>query len=207
MVGQDFRTGSEGLTLLEMVIALFLTGLLSLIAFASLNLSLRAVSRGQMEAETLQRLRISQSSLERSIGSAVPSITVDKKRTYYFEGYPLDLRFITTVPLAAHNLGGLYYLRVYVPFDKSGQPLTVEQSKLIDWTDKLADPEVREVLIPNASAFRFSYGIGGQSWETWKGSEREGLPEWVKVHITVAGHPPQAWFIPINTAKEKESGR
>jgi len=105
-VVQDFRTGSEGLTLLEMVIALFLTGLLSLVAFASLNLSLRAVSRGQTEAEILQRLRITQSILERSLGSAVPWITVDRKRTYYFEGNPEDLRFMTTVPLAAHDLGG-----------------------------------------------------------------------------------------------------
>lgn len=200
---QDLHKGSEGLTLLEMLIALFLTGLLSLVAFASLNLSLRAVNRGQTEAETLQRLRISQSSLERSISSAVPWITVDKKRTHYFEGRPEDLRFITTVPLAAHNLGGLYYLRVYVPFDKSGQALTVEQSKLIHWTDNPSEPEVRQVLIPNASAFRFSYGLGGQSWETWEGSERGRLPEWVRVHITVAGHPPQIWFIPIHTAKEQ----
>jgi len=202
-VVQDFRTGSEGLTLLEMVIALFLTGLLSLVAFASLNLSLRAVSRGQTEAEILQRLRITQSILERSLGSAVPWITVDRKRTYYFEGNPEDLRFMTTVPLAAHDLGGLYYLRVYVPADEPGQALTAEQSKLIRWLSDPSDLDVRQVLIPNTSAFHFTYGVGGESWKTWKGEERQGLPEWVKVEVTVAGHPPQAWFIPINTAEEK----
>lgn len=202
-MGQDFPTGSEGLTLLEMVVALFLTGLLSLVAFASLNLSLRAVSRGQVEAETLQRLRISQSILEHSLGSAVPWIIVDRKKTYYFEGSPEDMRFITTVPLAAHNLGGLFYLRIYVPTDKPGQALTAEQSKLIRWTENPSEPEVKQVLIPHASDISFTYGLGGQSWKTWKGGEQNRLPEWVKVQITVAGHPPQAWFIPINAVEEQ----
>lgn len=47
-----------GFTLLELVVALGLTSLLTVVAYSSLNISLKAVGRGQLAAERLQELRV-----------------------------------------------------------------------------------------------------------------------------------------------------
>ena len=100
---------SAGFTLLELMIALGLTSLLSLVAYTSLSLSLKAMRHGQAAAEQVQELRVAQTILARSLSSAV-SGSLDKR--HYFIGNAKEMRFFTPVPLEAYNMGGIYHWRV-----------------------------------------------------------------------------------------------
>src|SRR4030042_1031155 len=102
------QSRQAGFTLLELMVALVLTSLLTLVAYASLSLSLKVVQRGQAAAEKLQELRVGQSILERSLSSAVRGSLGNR---LYFVGDPEEGRFFPLVPLEAHSLGGVYHWR------------------------------------------------------------------------------------------------
>ena len=125
---------AAGFTLLELMLALSLVTLLSLVAFSSLNLSLKAVRRGQDAAANLQELRVGQGFLERSLSSAALGIKEVKEANRYFFGEPKQIRFFTFLPLEAHSLGGIYHWRVLVGRDEAGHGvLAVEQTRNLNW--------------------------------------------------------------------------
>lgn len=203
------RTGtnrSAGFTLLELMIALALTGMLSLVAYASLNLSIKAMLKGQAAATDLQEIRVGQAIIERSLSSAVPVLI---KKHLYFIGDGREMQFFTQVPLEAHNLGGIYHWRVLSGKDKSGQEvLAVEQTRNLNWFRDPGGIEVRQILIGNLSSIRFSYGRGGEEFTTWDASRAGGLPDWVKISLAQKGHEAMVLLIPLYVSKaqvEKES--
>jgi prepilin-type N-terminal cleavage/methylation domain-containing protein len=190
-----------GFTLLELMVAIVLTGLLTLVAYASLNLSLKVVRRGQAAAENLQELRVGQSILERSLSSAVRGSLGNR---LYFVGDPNQVRFFTLVPLEAHSLGGVYHWRVLLGQDESGQAvLAVEQTKNVNWYRDPEGVEVRQTILHNLAACRFTYGRGREEFETWEAKRDGGLPDWVKVELTQKGHQPQVLLIPIYVSEYK----
>lgn len=192
---------SAGFTLLELMVALALTGLLTLVAFTSLNLSLKTVRRGQAAAETLQELRVGQNILERSLSSAIQGI-VDNR--IYFVGEPQQLRFFTLLPLEAHNLGGVYHWRSLLGQDEAGKGvLAVEQTKNLNWRRDPEGVEIRQIIIRNVAALRFTYGRGSEEFSAWDGKREGSMPDWVKVQLTLTGQEPQEWLIPIHVAENK----
>ncbi len=190
-----------GFTLLELVVTLALTSLLTLVAYGSLALSLKAVGRGQLAAERLQELRVGQTILERSLSSAVPDSLAEK---FYFSGDPRQMRFFTLVPLEAHSLGGVYHWRVLLGQDEAGKGvLAVEQTKNVNWYVDPDGVEVRQIIISGVDDLHFTYGVGGEEFETWNGKKVRGLPEWVKVNLTLKGQQPEVLVIPIHVAEFK----
>jgi len=197
--------GSAGFTLLELMVALVLTSLLSLVAYSALNLTLKGVRRSQAAAERLQELRIGQNLLERSLSSAVPG-TLDTKP--YFVGSPKEVRFFTLLPLEAHNLGGVYHWRALLGQDEAGQGvLAVEQTRSINWRRDPEGVEVRQIIMGNVAGVRFIYGRGNEEFESWDGKTVGRLPEWVRVELTLRGLEPQALVIPIHVVESKSEGQ
>lgn len=192
---------SAGFTLLELMVALGLTALLSLVAFTALNLSLKGVRRGQAAAEQLQELRVGQTILERSLRSAAPGI---QGHLPYFLGEPHQVRFFTLLPLEAHNLGGVYHWRALLGQDEADRGvLAVEQVKGLDWRDDPEAVEVRQIILRGVTALRFSYGRGGEEKETWDGSKETRLPDWVRVKLTLGAQGSQEWLVPLYVADYK----
>lgn len=188
--------GSAGFTLLELMVSLALVSLLSLVALTGLNLSLKAVSRGHAAADNLQELRVGQSFLQRSLSSALGGV---KGARNYFLGDPQEIRFLTFLPLEAYNLGGVYHWRIFVGRDEAGQgAVAVEQSKGVNW---LRDPdgvEIRQIVLTNVTSVRFFYGQGGKEYDQWDGPRQKGLPQWVRMQLTLGNQPPRDWIIPIH---------
>lgn len=190
-----------GFTLLELVLALTLTSLLALVAYGSLNLSLKAVTRGRVAVDRLQELRVGETILERSLSSAVMGSLGNRN---YFIGEPRQMRFFTPVALEAHTLGGIYHWRVLLGQDEAGHGvLAVEQTKNINWYRDPEGVEVRQIILHDVSDLSFTYGASGKDYETWDGKKVDGLPDWVKVHLTLKGQQPQVWLIPIHVAEFK----
>lgn len=199
MAGQRTQAAEAGFTLLEMMVALTLTGVLAGVAFSALNLSLRTVSRGQAVAERLQELRVGETILERSLSSAVQGTLANR---VYFTGEGQQLRFFTLIPLEAYNLGGIYHWRVFLGQDGAGKGvLTVEQTKNLNWRRDPEGVEVRQIILHNVTSARFSFGSGGRELDIWDGKREGHLPDWVRVQLTLGGQEPLDWLIPIHVAE------
>jgi general secretion pathway protein J len=196
---------SAGFTLLELMIALALTSLLSLVAYTSLGLSLKAMRHGQAAAEQVQELRVSQTILARSLSSAV-SGSLDKPR--YFIGSASEMRFFTPVPLEAYNMGGIYHWRVLAGQGESDQlVLAVEQTKNVNWFRDPEGVEVRHILMGNLASLRFAYGRGDEESSTWEATRVRGLPDWIRVYLTQKGQEPLVWFIHLNVSDSRNDAR
>jgi general secretion pathway protein J len=188
-----------GFTLLELVVALALTSLLTVVAYGSLSISLKAVGRGQLAAERLQELRVGQNILERSLSSAVRGSLADKT---YFIADPRQMRFFTLEPLEAYNLGGVYHWRVLLGQDEAGNGvLAVEQTKNVNWYRDPEGVEVRQIIISGVATANFTYGTGGEEYENWDAKKVGALPEWVKVYLTLNNQQSLVLMIPIHVAE------
>jgi general secretion pathway protein J len=197
--------GSAGFTLLELMIALGLTSLLSMVAYGALSLSLKAMQHGQAAAEQVQELRVAQTILARSLSSAV-SGSLDQR--HYFLGNASEMRFFTPVPLEAHNMGGIYYWRVLAGRDESDQlVLAVEQAKNINWFRDPEGVEIRQIIIGNLTSLRFTYGQGAEEFQTWDAVKAKGLPQWIRVYLTQKGQAPLVWFIHLHASDSRNDGR
>jgi len=184
---------SAGFTLLELMIALGLTGILSLVAYSSLSLCLKAMRHGQAAAEQVQELRMGQTILARSLSSAVKGSLLN---TIYFIGNATEMRFFTLVPLEAYNMGGVYHWRVLAGQNESDQlVLAVEQTKNVNWFRDPEGVEVKQILMERLTSLRFTYGQGGQEFETWDAAKLKALPDWIRVYLTQKGREPLVWFI------------
>jgi general secretion pathway protein J len=205
-MAQTEKSGeSAGFTLLELMIALTLTGLLSLVAYTALSLSLRAMRHGQAAADQVQELRVGQTILARSLSSAV-SGSLDKRR--YFIGNAREMRFFTPVPLEAYNMGGIYHWRVLARQDESNQlVLVVEQAKNVNWFRDPEGVEVRQILMGHLASLRFTYGRGDEEYETWDAAKVRALPDWVRVYLTQKGREPLVWFIHLNVSDSRNDAR
>lgn len=188
-----------GFTLLELVVALSLTSLLTVVAYTSLNISLKAVGRGQLAAERLQELRVGQNILERSLSSTVRGSLADQT---YFIGDPRQMRFFTLEPLEAYNLGGVYHWRVLLGQDEAGNGvLAVEQTRNVNWYRDPEGVEVRQVILRGVAEGHFIYGTGAEEYENWDAKKVGNLPEWVKVYLTLNNQQSLVLMIPIHVAE------
>jgi prepilin-type N-terminal cleavage/methylation domain-containing protein len=196
---------SAGFTLLELMIALGLTSLLSLVAYTALSLSLKAMRHGQAAAEQVQELRVAQTILARSLSSTV-SGSLDQR--HYFIGNAKEMRFFTPVPLEAHNMGGIYHWRVLAGTDKSDHlVLAVEQTKNVNWFRDPEGVEVRQIIMENLTSLRFTYGQGAEEFETWDAAKVRGLPHWVRVYLTQKGRAPLVWFIHLPVSDFRDDAK
>jgi prepilin-type N-terminal cleavage/methylation domain-containing protein len=197
-MSQMHKTGDGGFTLLEMMIALALTGVLSLVAYTSLSLCLKAMRHGQAAADQVQELRVSQTIVARSLSSVVRG-SLDQR--HYFIGNASEIRFFTPVPLEAYNLGGIYHWRVLAGRDESNQlVLAVEQTRNLNWFRDPEGVEVRQILLGHLASLRFTYGQGSEEYATWDAAKARALPDWVRVYLTQEGREPLVWFIRLQVS-------
>jgi prepilin-type N-terminal cleavage/methylation domain-containing protein len=197
--------GSAGFTLLELMIALTLTGLLSLVAYTGLSLSLKAMRHGQAAADQVQELRVGQTILARTLSSVV-SGSLDMQR--YFIGNAQEMRFFTPVPLESYNMGGIYHWRVLARPDESDQMvLAVEQTRNVNWFRDPEGVEVKQIIMGHLTSLRFTYGQGDEEYETWDAAKVRALPDWVRVYLTQKGRDPLVWFIHLHVSDHKNETR
>jgi len=205
MAQMEKSAQSAGFTLLELMIALGLTSLLSLVAYTALSLSLKAMQHGQASAEQVQELRVAQTILARSLSSAV-SGSLNERR--YFIGNANEMRFFTPVPLEAHNMGGIYHWRVLAGADESDQlVLAVEQAKNVNWFRDPQGVEVRQIIMGHLTSLRFTYGQGAEEYETWDAVKAKGLPHWIRVYLTQKGRAPLIWFIHLHASDLRDDAK
>lgn len=201
MARPKLAAGSAGFSLLELLIALVFTGILSLAAYASLDLCIKAMGKGQQAGAEMQEVRVAQAILTRSVSSAA-AIFVDQHR--YFIGTSREMRFLTQVPLESHTLGGIYHWRIFSQTTKSGGVLlVVEQTRDLNWRRDPGGVEVRQILVENLAAINFSFGRGAEGHTSWDAQKADRLPDWVKITLAKKGVDPVVLMIPLYVAQNQ----
>jgi prepilin-type N-terminal cleavage/methylation domain-containing protein len=197
---------SAGFTLLELVLALILLSLLALVSYGTLNLCLRGARHGEAATANLQQLRVARQYLERSLGSALPRLG-SPGQWPYFEGEAQDLKFLTPVPLQAHQMGGIYHMRILTAPDEEGvNGLAVEEVKGLVWQDDPQRIETRLFLLRGLGSLRFTYVVGAEEFQTWHADSQKGMPEKVRMQFSLGDQKPLEWLISLRVAATREEG-
>lgn len=196
--------GSAGFTLLELVLSLILLSLLSLVSYGTFHVCLKGARHGEAATADLQQLRVARQYLERSLGSTLSRLKGTGPWPY-FAGEPQELRFLTPVPLQAHQLGGVYHMRVFTaPDDQGVNGLAIEEVKSLVWLEDPQKIETRLFMIRGLGSLRFTYLAGADEFNSWHADRQKGMPDRVRIQLSLADQKPLEWLIPIRVTETPE---
>lgn len=189
----------SGFTLIEVVIAMSLLVLLTLVLYGALYVSHRAVEKAEARSEQSQKLRLSGELLAGYIRSAYPYHAAPNDPAIFFSGEEHRLTFVSAL---STGMGGRGMAEVSISWDGetggSGN-LTFEEQIPVRLNGGGTGYDNSLVLRSNISDFHIEY-LDPQSedehWiEQWDGAERRILPRAVRLsYQTESGERSQAVF-------------
>ncbi len=208
----DFK--ERGFTLLELIIAFAILGVVILIIGSGLRIGVKAWEKGEEIVDETQRIRVLWERLSFEIKSTYPYQTegaVEKKMV--FEGKSNSLSFVTTA-VGTEGKGGLKWVSYYL----KDNGLMLKEKRLPD--KELDEAKGEEIILdPGVKDIRFEYYEKNEGdWETsWDSKEKGRLPEVIKVSIYLKQKgsykkeelpfPPILISVPIAYSAEEGMGR
>lgn len=149
--------GATGFTLVELLIAITLLGLISTVTYGAIWTANRSLSVVEQRVELNDGLRVAQEFLRRNLAQARAVLAVqDKRMQVVFTGTSDSLSFVAPAPLQRGQGGGLflYHLRLskrgeeryalllgYAQYvagrEQDAEPLAAGESLLLDGVDEL----------------------------------------------------------------------
>ncbi len=188
MRGADCRQG--GFTLLELLVAITLMGLVLVVLYSGLRLGLNSWDSGERRAEATNRLRSVQEFLRRQLAQSMTVYETNRdrrERFVIFAGRSEGIEFVAPMP-ARLGQGGLYRMRIGM----------VDSQLQLRWRpylpgDPAAGEERETVLLDGVSAVEWAY-FGPERnndqesprWRAdWASTERR--PLLVRLNLTLRG--------------------
>ena len=182
--------GQTGFTLLELVVAITLMGLVLVMLYSGLRLGLNGWDSGEARAEATNRLRLVEEFLRRQLAQSMTVYWTNdrQERILVFAGQANHIEFVAPM-LAQLGPGGLYRVRI-----EGG-----DGRLWIRWRPYLpADPNAGEerqtVLLEGVSSIEWAYfGVERDDephpqWRsTWASPTRR--PLLARLNLTVQGQP------------------
>lgn len=193
------RRASAGFTLIEVLIATTLLGVMMLLLFGSLRIGVASWDSGEDRMARASRLFLVQNFLRNHIGSALPLVEMDES-----EGGATSLRggedwieYVATMPPQIRS-GGLYRFRLYVAGDGHQQDLKVAMRPYVSNPNSsgAAEPIEDVVLLEKLDRIKFSYlpenlRIGQQNNSVWLAEwQQPRLPMLIRVQIEPENEDP-----------------
>jgi len=190
----------RGFTLLELLIAMTLLGLIAVIATSALHLATRASAAAEAQTELENRTRLVQEIIRRQLGQARPlQVLASQGQVIAFEGTPRSVQFVTAPP-AHFAWGGLYQVTLEVAPRASGKALMLSYRLFAadSPVPAAAEPLEQVVLVDGVEDAEFAYfgsrGLDQQpSWQTSWEASASGLPGLVRLRLTMHGADVPAW--------------
>ena len=197
MRSRRHNRGSAGFTLLELMVALLLLGLISTIALGGVRLGARTWETVSEKAGNNGRTQMVRAFLRRELAQAVPVFAPDSGGAdmLAYEGGRDSLLFVA--PLALHfGLGGFQRLELAIiddaQGDDSGKQLILTRRPFHRDAVLAGEDEgdERHILLEGIEEAEFAYregggdgGGGGGAWSSeWRG--RDALPAMVSLRVT-----------------------
>ncbi len=180
----------RGITLLELLIALTLLGLISVMLYGGLHLGTRSSEIGASRADATERIRLIQRFIRREVSQAYPLLWKNKgKQRVAFRGEPERLYYAAILP-SHRGIGGLYLVSIEAVRGPRGPGLVFSYrlaTPEIQGFEVGAEPDERVVLLEDVEEVEFSY-YGKQEkeeearWQArWKDPKR--LPRLVRLRL------------------------
>jgi general secretion pathway protein J len=171
-------TNKSGFTLLEILIAMTIMSIITLIVGSVFRLGVNSWDKGEAETGETQKLRILSGLLSQQIKSAYPyKMLIDEDQTTIFKGESDSLMFVTT--LAEPVYAGFKWVRYFyedgVLYYKEGRLPDKEFHNKMSGDEEVLDPEIGEVT--------FSYYLSSEEEWVDEWDEEEGFPDAVRVRI------------------------
>lgn len=192
MTTTRYSRQAAGFTLLELIVAITLMGLVLVVLYSGLRLGLNSWEGGEQHAEATNRLRLTQEFLRRQLTQSITAYQINEQqqRVIAFAGRPDEIEFIAPM-LAQLGQGGLYRVRIEAADDRLW----------IRWRPYLpSDPEAGEerktVLLEGVSAVEWAYFGSEQDsspespaqWHAnWANTQRR--PQLVRLNLHLEGKP------------------
>lgn len=173
------REASRGFTLFEVLIAVSLLALLSLVTLSALRFGAGAWRKGDATLSALEEASFAQQFLRQSLSAAYPRLAGEDAQAVEFVGGPSEIRFVGPVPLSV-SPAARAYLTIRVEEGARGNSLVAEIRP-----ELMGDSAtVEETLVRGMTEFRFSYLAAGETqWrEGWAGEPR--LPALIRIEAT-----------------------
>ncbi len=183
---------ARGFTLLEVLLALALLGVLMVGAYAAIRNATAAVASGQQMAERTNKIRVTHAFIRRQLSTALASayeINRTNGMRYVMEGERDQLTYVSPMP-GYLGRGGSYVQRLSFHNDGGLLRLEFRHARFNGWDAEDGfddDKQPPVVLLENVRSARFEYrGIDDQGrMSGWKSSwdRREALPALVRLKI------------------------
>ncbi len=197
--GQKFagRSYSSGFTLVELMVALTLMTLVTLIIGNGFRLGMDAWDRGEAETGLTQRYRVLTGMFSQQLTSAYPyGIDVDEEKLAVFKGDDDSFMFVTTI--TDSPFGGFKWIR----YSFKNGTLFYKEGILPDkdFEDKITGNE--EIVDSDVGEMKFTYYSKDEG--DWKDSwdYGENLPGAVKIEIS--NFEPFLVSLPMSVAKKDD---
>lgn len=184
-------SGSAGFTLIEMILALVIFGMIAAIVYSAFYFGHRAVISGERAADESQRMRLAEELIGRQVRSAVFYFAHhDEENVPFFFGGQDGMTFVTSAPQSRGGTG-----LAVVAYKLVDGRLLLEERTAFTPDDLYAPPSdahiERAVLLEGFSSLKFEYlpheemDIGWS--DKWDAREEDTLP--AAVRMTVEGLP------------------
>lgn len=192
----------QGMTLLEVLVAVTILALIVLVLAGSLRVGARAWEAGERRAAVQQELRAAIELLTEALSTAAPyrgRLGGDPDRVVLFQGEAEEVRFVTTAPPLVLDAPAAPFHAVTLRRTGEADLRLVE--RLVPADEPFGEsPQI--ILTRSVRAFRLEYRDDQGLWlDQWDGKTAGGLPTAVRVELTIRepGRPEKVatFVIPI----------
>ncbi|MGQ0658439.1 MAG: prepilin-type N-terminal cleavage/methylation domain-containing protein [Chromatiales bacterium] len=196
-----------GFTLLELLIAMGLLSLISVILYASLRTGTVAWQGGLERSQTAEEIRLAEAFMRRVMRQSMPiEVRKERARYAYFDGGSKAVQFAGRLP-AQHGIGGVYELRLQAVARRGREKLEFTYRLLRPDSGPKPDWHEPAVLLGNVTGVTFSYFGAARAntapqWQSkWLAADR--LPSLVQVRYTDARGQPGRLIVSIEAPEPR----
>ncbi len=178
-------TRARGFTLVEVLIALAIVGLLLTIAFSGLRVALTAWTRGEDRAEAHQHVRAVAFTLGRALGAASPYRGAKgeaPESVILFTGDEKRLEFVTQAPPLPLQ-APVAFTAVVIALGEDDEPGLVVRERALPNRDPFTKAEI-VMRDPSVTSLAFKFQNAEGEWvDAWDAQEQKALPRGVQVRL------------------------
>jgi general secretion pathway protein J len=176
-----------GFTLLELLLALSIVGVLLAIAFGGLRMGVVAWTRGEDRAETQQHDRGLSQILVRTIGSTYPfqgALGEAPERRWLFKGEERRVQLVTQDPPFPGSVRAAFTAVVITVEDEAQVRGLVIRQRILPNRDPFTQATV-VLRDPSIQAVEFAYLNDQGSWvSSWDADEEKKLPSAIRLRVS-----------------------